>query len=80
MNLIVALKREFQRELCDLWTFHEPNFKNHLVYMNTLTKCERKKIHGTVPVCVLFLYELIFILMFGYGFVRLSMIKYNKVR
>ena len=80
MNLIVALKREFQRELRDLWTFHKPNFKNHLVYMNTLTKYERKKIHGTVPVSVLFLYELIFLLMFGYAFVPLSMIKYDKVR
>ena len=40
MNLFVALKRDFQRELRDLWTFHNPNSKNHWVYMKLFTKCK----------------------------------------
>ena len=38
MNLFVALKRDFQRELRDLWYAQQMQ-----------TYCERKKIHGTVP-------------------------------
>ena len=53
MNLFVALKNDFQRELCDLWTFPKPNFLNYSVYMNILTKCKlivkKEKNHGTVP-------------------------------
>ena len=40
MNIFVALRWNFQREHCDLWTFHKPNFFNYWVYMNILTKCK----------------------------------------
>ena len=40
MNLFVTLERDFHSEIGDLLTFHKPNFKNHRVYMNILTKCK----------------------------------------